>query len=267
VTEIETLMRDPYSVYARRLLELKPLDPLDADPGAREHGQIIHAVLERFVRRFPEALPERADDVLLELGVAAFRRLDDQPEMQALWWPRFKAIATWFIAEERQRRALVQRVTAESVGSLALGPDGRYTIRARADRLELRDAGGLGIGDYKTGSVPALAEIRAGLSPQLPLEAAIAQGGGFAGLGGAVQALEHWPLRASLAAQAIKPAAKPEDLEALIKSALEGVTALFDIFADPATPFFAVPRPEVAPRYNAYEHLARIKEWRGGGHE
>lgn len=267
VTEIETLMRDPYSVYARRILDLRPLDPLDADPGLREHGQIIHKVLERFVERHPAALPENAEGVLLELGTAAFTRFADQPEMAALWWPRFKAIAGWFLAQERQRRALVERVTAESVGSLAVGPDGRFTIRARADRLELFGAAGLAIADYKTGTVPSARDIKAGLSPQLPLEAAIAEGGGFAGITGAVRALEHWPLKAATANLAIKPAARPEELEALIKSALDGVAELFAVFADPAMPFFAVPRPEIAPRYNAYEHLARIKEWRGGGHE
>lgn len=265
VTEIEKLMRDPYGVYARRILGLRQLDPLDADPGVREQGQIIHEVLERFVKRYPDALPADAADVLLGLGVEAFRRFDDQPEMQALWWPRFKVIAAWFLDQEQARRALLRRVTAESIGSLEVGEGGRYTIRARADRLEVRETGALGIGDYKTGTVPSIKDIRAGLSPQLPLEAAIAEAGGFGGLSGAVQALEHWPLKAGLKAPAIKPAAKPEDLEALIKSALEGVTALLDVFADPATPFFAVPRPEIAPRYNEYEHLARIKEWRGGG--
>ena len=32
-------------------------------------------------------------------------------------------------------------------------------------------------------------------------------------------------------------------------------------FDDPGTPYEARPRPAQAPRYSAYEHLARIKEW------
>jgi ATP-dependent helicase/nuclease subunit B len=263
VTEIEMLMRDPYSVYARRVLGLKELDPLDADPGVREQGAIIHKVLERFVQAYPAELPAEPEDTLVAMGLEAFRRFADQPEMQALWWPRFRLIARWFVAEETVRRSLVQRIAAESEGALRLGPDGRYTIRARADRLEVRTSGGLGIADYKTGTIPSLAEIKAGLSPQLPLEAAIATGGGFPGLAGGVQALEHWPLKAGPRSGEIKPAAKAEELDELIRTALEGVGRLFAVFADPKTPFFAVPRPEVAPRYSPYEHLARIKEWRG----
>ncbi len=265
VTEIETLMRDPYSVYAKRILGLRELDALDADPGVREQGAIIHDVLEQFVRAYPSDLPPEAEEALVLMGLAAFAKFADQPEMQALWWPRFKRIAKWFVAEETARRSLIRRIAAESEGALELGPDGRFTIRARADRLEVRRTGRLGIADYKTGTIPSMADIAAGLSPQLPLEAAIAEGGGFAGIAGTLEALEHWPLKASAKAGEIKPAAKPEDLAALIETARHGVTRLFALFADPKTPFFAVPRPEIAPRYSAYEHLARIKEWRGAG--
>ncbi len=267
VTEIEMLMRDPYSVYARRILDLVPLDPLDADPGIREHGSIIHGVLEDFAKSHPAALPDDADVQLTQLGLRAFARFSDQPEMQALWWPRFREIARWYLDQERERRSITDRIMAEVRGELRLGPDGRYTIRARADRLEVRLSGGIGIADYKTGTIPSVTDIKAGLSPQLPLEAAIAKGGGFGGGGVAarIEALEHWPLKASPKIPAVKPAGAPDDLEGLILSALDGVERLFGHFADPATPFFAVPRPEVAPRYNAYEHLARIKEWRGAG--
>ena len=265
VTEIETLMRDPYSVYAKRILGLKELDPLDADPGVREQGAIIHDVLEQFVRAYPTDLPPEPEKALRLMGLAAFAKVADQPEVQALWWPRFTRVAQWFVAEEALRRSLIRRIAAESEGALKLGPDGSFTIRARADRLEVRRTGGLGIADYKTGTIPSPAEIAAGLSPQLPLEAAIAEGGGFAGLEGIIEALEHWPLKASAKAGEIKPAAKPGELEALIEGARDGVTRLFALFADPNTPYFAVPRPEIAPRYNAYEHLARIKEWRGAG--
>jgi ATP-dependent helicase/nuclease subunit B len=265
VTEIETLMRDPYAVYARRILALKPLDPLDADPGVREHGAIIHDVLEEFAKTWPADLPPDPEGELVAMGLKAFRRFADQPEMQALWWPRFRLIARWFVAEETARRAAVRQIAAETEGALQVGPDGAYTIRARADRLELRRSGGLGIADYKTGAIPSPGEIKAGLNPQLSLEAAIAAGGGFAGVEGGIEALEHWPLKATLKGADIKPAAKPEEIASLIDSALDGVGRLFAVFADPGTPFFAVPRPEIGPRYSAYEHLARIKEWRGAG--
>src|SRR5690606_5110371 len=49
VTEVETLMRSPYDLYAKYSLGLYPLDPLGEDPDARERGTIIHAIFARFV--------------------------------------------------------------------------------------------------------------------------------------------------------------------------------------------------------------------------
>ena len=72
VTAIEMWMRDPYALYARRILKLDPLDPLDADPGAAERGQIIHHALDMFVRRYPGALPADALGALLAAGREAF---------------------------------------------------------------------------------------------------------------------------------------------------------------------------------------------------
>ncbi|TIX21226.1 MAG: double-strand break repair protein AddB, partial [Mesorhizobium sp.] len=51
VTEIETLRRDPYAVYARRILGLSPLEPLIRDPGAAERGTLFHEILHLFSRR------------------------------------------------------------------------------------------------------------------------------------------------------------------------------------------------------------------------
>ena len=39
------------------------------------------------------------------------------------------------------------------------------------------------------------------------------------------------------------------------------VVARFD---DPKTPYHAVPRPDRAPVFSDYAHLARIKEWSAG---
>ncbi|RYI95435.1 MAG: double-strand break repair protein AddB, partial [Acetobacteraceae bacterium] len=51
VTEVETLLADPYAFYARRVLRLNPVDPLDAEVGASDYGNLVHATMARFVRR------------------------------------------------------------------------------------------------------------------------------------------------------------------------------------------------------------------------
>ena len=39
VSAVETLMRDPYAVFARHILGLRALDPMDADPMDVRHGR------------------------------------------------------------------------------------------------------------------------------------------------------------------------------------------------------------------------------------
>jgi ATP-dependent helicase/nuclease subunit B len=266
VTDIERLMRDPYSIYARRILGLKELDPLDADPGASDYGQLIHEVLQRFVQLHPQALPADAEEEIVRIGLEAFARLASRPEVRTLWWPRFRRVAGWFIEQERARRGRIERILVETRGSLIVDEAGRYTIRARADRLEIGPDGAIGIGDYKTGSIPRPPDIARGLNPQLPLEAAIARGGGFEGASSQeVAEIAYWPVKASLVPPRIEVRGSGEDLGLQIEAAVDGVRRLFAVFDDSQTPYFSVPRPEIAPAFNPYEHLARIKEWRGGG--
>ena len=118
VTRIETWLRDPYAVYARNILALRPLDPLDAEPGAAERGIIVHEALDRFHKDYPGDLPDNAESKLLEIGRQVFDQQLAHPGVRAFWWPRFERIAHWFIAYERDRRAQgesLSRVVAQLV--------------------------------------------------------------------------------------------------------------------------------------------------------
>ena len=260
-------MRDPYAIYARHVLKLDPLDPIDADPGGAERGQIIHAVLDEFVRACPPELPEDADALLLAIGRRHFARQAHRPQVGAIWWPRFERVAAWFLEVEKRRRAQVERILTETRGGLQMPcPGGPFRIRARADRIEVGRDGALAILDYKTGSLPANSDVQRGLSPQLLIEALIAQGGGFAGIpadsevdsilylhlkgGEAEPGKEHDPVGTA-------------DLRALLAAARRGIQVLLAHFDDPATAYVPVPRPEIAPVFSDYEHLSRLGEWWG----
>ncbi len=156
-------------------------------------------------------------------------------------------------------------IAAECDGRLELtGPAGPFLLTARADRIDRLQTGGLGIVDFKTGGLPSHAEIASGYAPQLPLEAAIAEAGGFAGVPAAqVVELALWQLSGRKPAGTVRSLAlmNPAALRALIDGARAGVGALIAAFDDPATAYRSEPRPELAPRYSDYRHLARIKEW------
>jgi ATP-dependent helicase/nuclease subunit B len=267
VTEIETWMRDPYAIYARHVLGLKPLDPLDADPGAAERGEIIHRALDSFVSSHPGALPAQPLARLIEIGRAAFGEALARPGIWAFWWPRFERIAAWFVEIEADRRALVSQTWTERRGRIALpGPGGTFELIAKADRIDRIEETGLVVIDYKTGRVPAKDEIALGFAPQLPLEALIAAEGGFDGVPALpVAVLNFWQLSGGdppgeIVAVADDPATSAE-------AARDGLIRLIARFDDPATPYLAQPRPGRAPRFGAYGHLARLQEWGTEGGE
>ncbi len=267
VTQVETWMRDPYGVYARHILGLRALEHLDADPSLADFGSIVHRALDLFLKAGTGDSAAQSLDKLLAAGRAAFGGHLARPGVWAFWWPRYERIAAWLVEREWARRHTVARVHSEVKGHLVLdAPAGPFTITARADRVEeLRD-GTLAIVDYKTGQPPSKQEVAAGFAPQLPLEAAIARGGGFAGVPAKhVGALEFWRLGGTREAGAVRTAG--DDPAALADQALEGLIRLVAAFDFAATPYRARPQPAAAPAYSDYGHLARIAEWSSGGEE
>ena len=268
VTEIETWLRDPYAIYARHVLRLRALDPIDADPGAADRGIFIHAALHQFLQAFPHDLPDNAEEKLLAIGRGCFGEALQRPNVHAFWWPRFERIAGWVVEAERERRALIAQSFGEIGGKLTLpAAGGPFTLSGTADRIDRYTDGSLAILDYKTGGLPQVGEVKAGYAPQLALEAMIAGGGGFGGVpAAAVAALIHWKLSGG-----DPPGLERTDADgvaavcALVDAARQGLERLIARFDDRATPYRAWPQPDKGPRYSDYTHLARVQEWLPGG--
>jgi ATP-dependent helicase/nuclease subunit B len=269
VSDIGLWMKDPYALYAKRILGLEPLDDLEADPGALERGIVIHRALERFVNAHHDGLPDDAEQRLLAFGRELFEDFSHRPQVMALWWPRFEQIARWVIEQERGRRARSIEIRAEVGGMLEVhgvlevqdsGP--AFRLKARADRLERHPDGRVTVIDYKTGQLPERAAVLAGLEPQLPLEAAMVEAGAFADLGpAAVAELLFWQLKGDESGgdeRAATPLA-PGEVAAL---AIEGLRRLIAHYERPQTAYRARPKPQVAWRGH-YDHLARRGEWPG----
>ena len=264
VTQIETLMRDPYGIYARHIIGLKKLEPLEADPGASQNGIIVHAVLDRYISHCANNKPTDELATLIRIGKEVFDQNTLRPSVKAFWWPRFCRIAEWFVEFERKRRSKVSQSLTERCGSIRLQTKyGSFELTARVDRIDQLVDGKLEIIDYKTGGIPSRGQVEIGLAPQLPLEAVITNQGGFEGLDGVraprVSALSHWKLTGGDPAGIVQTF--ETNVEMLAEEALAGVQALVEKFNDPSTPYSAIPVENRKPRHNDYAHLERILEW------
>ena len=259
VTSVELWMRDPYALYAKAILRLRKLDPLDDKPSAADKGTLIHEALERFHAEEGPRTGEVAKKRLHAIGEQVFQAVINQPTVYAFWWPRFLNIVEWFVADEKSRSAGFYVVGTE-VPAEKLVPDTGFTLRAIADRLDrCRDSGAISVIDYKTGAIPQGQNIKAGVAPQMPLEGWLAAVGAFKNVEKSdVLGLSFWQVSGGTPPCKITPVKDHEDR---IDEAIKGLTALIKHFDKPTAAYLSRPRPEMA-KYGDYDHLARVKEWR-----
>lgn len=261
VTEIETLLRDPYEIYARHVLRLKPLDAIDTEPGPRERGIALHKALERFLAEYPAELPPDSEAALTRLGDEAFAQAGASSATLALWRPRFARAARWFLAYETARRGKIASAAVERSASMSIAaPGGLFTLKGRADRIDLYPDGSAAILDYKTGRPPSQKQMATLLAPQLPLEGAMLLHGAFEGLASQeIRELLHIYLPGG------EPAGKEEmfkgDATAIARLAYEKLASLIARYDDENYGYLSRAAMERRRDEGDYDHLARVREW------
>lgn len=265
VTEIETLMRSPYDLYAKHVLKLKPLDALGEDPDARERGTIIHAIFARFVFENCDPAAPEALDRLMEIAAEEFGGLEAIGERRDIWLRRFATAAAQFLEYERDRAAFVAKRHAEISGRWELKLVEPFAITGQADRVDLLSDGTLEILDFKTGSPPSNAAMKAFEAPQLPVEAMMALNAGLNGIPQAdTSALTY--IKIGLGPDAFKPSAFATADGMSVMDAAEEVFRRVQLhiehflFHQTALPARLLPLK--SQRFaGAYDHLARVAEW------
>ena len=276
VTAIEDWLRDPYTIYAKYILKLAPLDPVDMPLSAADRGSAIHDALGEFTQTFSATLPDNVALALRGIGEKYFEPLMERPEARALWWPRFQRIAAWFGDWEIARRENVSAIDAEIRGEIPilLDHERTFVLSARADRIEHRHDGTFAILDYKTGQPPTGKQVRMGLSPQLTLEAAILREGGFESIvaGASVSELVYVRLSGNnppgeqrALELKIKPGDQPQSPDAAADYARQELEKLIRKFEDESQAYTSLNLSMWSSRYGTYDDLARIKEWSAAG--
>ncbi|MEX2696733.1 double-strand break repair protein AddB [Rhizobium mongolense] len=181
-SEVGRLRRDPYAVYARRILRLDPVDPFNRDPGAAERGTLYHTIIDCFVREGHAAGTPEAAQAMETILMERFDMEHLPSHIDAVWRPRFREVARAFLEWEAERRPAIRKTYTEVRGGVELEP---ISIRLTgvADRIDVTGPNTADIIDYKTGYNPSTAQARALLDPQLALEAAALSAGAFRDVG------------------------------------------------------------------------------------
>lgn len=177
VTEIKTLVRDPYAIYAKHVLGLSPLDSLVKTADARLRGIAVHQVFEDFVRSWDQG--NTAADLMAH-AKSIFESDVDWPSARLMWAARVARLAEDFVTEEADHQKIAVSTHLEVKGKSTLSDLG-FTLTVKADRIDLDSRGGAYLFDYKTGQIPTKPQQLA-FDMQLLLEAAMAERGDFDGL-------------------------------------------------------------------------------------
>ncbi len=258
VTDVDRLKADPYAFYAKRMLRLRPLEPVDADPSAAWRGTAVHDVLENWKRA------DDGDPAALEPRVLAMLA-GAHPMMRALWQPRLIEAVRWIVRELAARPE--RRI-------LAVEQDGRIevagvTLTGKFDRIDAMGDGTLGVVDYKTGQPPSTKAVKAGYSLQLGLLGLIAERGGFEGISGRASCFEYWSLARKggefgYVATPVDAGGKYGRMlpEEFVPNALERFVETAGAYLTGGAAFVAKLHPEYAP-YAEYDQLMRRDEWYG----
>ncbi|MDT8857579.1 double-strand break repair protein AddB [Paracoccaceae bacterium Fryx2] len=253
VTGIRTLIRDPYAIYARYILRLKKLDPLKQSPDARLRGSLLHTILERFVKDRPEETRAEARLRLMDIAEQVLVTEAPWPAARALWRARLDRSADFFLTAEAAQAGVP--LVIETPGHVTLTPL-PFTLTAKPDRIDALPDGRVHILDYKTGAPPT-AKMQAAYDKQLLLEAAMAERGAFAALGGPreVARISYIGLGAS---PKVEETVISQDMLGRVWEDLHRLIARY-LTHDQG---YAARRAVFEERFPGdYDHLARYGEW------
>lgn len=274
VTDLELLVRDPYSHYAKRILRLKKIEELNQDLEARDFGQYVHQTLDLYHKKFKAVQDKRGETpsnlTLLNCGKIVFYPIITDPIVQQFWWPRFEQIAAW-LQQQWENKSSTEHAYTELECHYKLSLEGEeFLLKTIMDRVELDEAGNASIIDYKTGAIPTQKDIVNGFSPQLPLEALILLKGdcveegdctgsvSFKTTSCSLKTLDYWHLKGGDEGGEIRSLKKVDDLMLVTE---QGITDLLDYFINKESAYLSSPWGESVAKNKDYQQLSRLKEW------
>ncbi|WP_224824259.1 double-strand break repair protein AddB [Cognatishimia sp. MH4019] len=254
VTRIRTLIRDPYAIYADKILRLQPLNPLRQEADAPLRGITMHSIFEAFVKDDGPINGPEGRNRLLAIGEALLAENVPWPMARRLWLAKLAKVADWFMAAEAKRRDGAKPHLFEERGEIQIDTPA-FKLTGTADRIDVTDEGGAIVYDYKTGTPPTARQQKE-YDIQLLLEAAMIERGGFRKIG---------PIPVEDAIY-IGLGANPKEVAAPLDEISTNVVwgdllGLIRHYSSQTQGYTARRAMERIGDYSDYDHLSRFGEW------
>ena len=256
VTDIKHLIRDPYAIYAKRVLRLRKLGSLVQTPDALLRGRVAHEVVEEFVKESLADPSRLSPEVLASMAEEILRTNVPWPAARTLWQARLLRIADAFVAGETERQSRATPVAFEEQARGKLNwPEIGFSLTVQADRIDRTNDGKIILYDYKTGTPPSEKE-QATFDKQLLIEAAMIEQGAFPAIGPAEV----------LDAVFIGLGLQPKDVKAPLADeppheVLQKLRELIEAYLDPQQGFTSRRMMQKVRFDGDYDLLARFGEW------
>lgn len=276
ITDVERWIKNPYEIYAKKILCLEKITGIEEDRSAAIFGMVVHEGLRR---AYESHAGQWTMAWVLQALLDELDNRGDILDSYKQWWrERLLRIADWVFCREKERRDLrgLSKPYLEWKGHYRFQFENGlgFTLRGRADRIDLNHDGTVDVLDYKTGTLPSINKVESGLFPQLPLEAAMIVRGGFGQelAKGDIQQFRYWQLKGDIEKgkeciiENEQKAGQDHVLSERYWQALQNLIIAYD---DETQPYLFQLRSSLIREYAAqrvsgfgdYRHLARALEW------
>lgn len=236
ITDISKLICDPYSLYARKILRLKPLKEIDYENSFAQFGSFVHEALEKFIKDGKENF----DDI--------FENYFSSQKEKLIFKAKFKAIFKEFLQKNeifKDQKNLVEKEVKLQIGE--------FVINGKIDRIIISKENNAEIIDYKTGTPADNITVKLGHEPQLTIAALALLDEKIVEN---ISALKYWKLSGNESSQIKLAYKKEEELPHLLQAAKFGLEKLFNHFKNENNGYIATSYS----KYDDYMHLKRLNK-------
>ncbi len=252
ISDIQRLFKDPYQIYAKKILSIYPLTDLDADIESSDYGTFVHALLERHI------LDEKSVfDLLQKTSYEDVKQqfpLCDKSTF-FLWRHSISQYLPWlegYLSSQLRKGSFPNSeiFVEKKMAFTSTLFDWPMEIVGTADRIDRLRDGSYEIIDYKTGYVPTKKDVKSFMAPQLALLGMLFEKNSP---GEKVSKLTY----VGLGSQKIVSFEAPE----LIKDTMDYLTVILRKYQDEKAPYDISIINSLLDPFNDYTHLERTSEW------